>query len=123
MLSLRARSRETKDYDMLLPETKARFAEWKNQVIAQGREEWRKEGRKEGLTKGRVEGRKEGRKEGLTKGRAEGERALFLKMLVLRFGKLPAAAERRVKRASIPALEQWAERLLTAKTLNEVFEH
>jgi predicted secreted protein len=46
-----------------------------------------------------------------------------LKMLALRFGPLPAAAERRVKRASAATLERWAERLLTAKSLDDVLAH
>jgi hypothetical protein len=53
----------------------------------------------------------------------QGERGIVLKMLGLRFGPLPAPVEKRVKRASIASLERWAERLLTAQTLDEVFEN
>jgi flagellar biosynthesis/type III secretory pathway protein FliH len=85
---------------MMSPETQALWDELKNEL----------------LSKGRREGRKAGREEG----RKEGERALVRKLLTLRFGKLPADAEQRLKRASLAELERWAERVLTAKSLAAV---
>jgi hypothetical protein len=49
-----------------------------------------------------------------------GERALVRKQLTLRFGTLPADAEQRIKRASLVELERWAERVLTARSLDAV---
>ncbi|HEX2674998.1 MAG TPA: Rpn family recombination-promoting nuclease/putative transposase [Polyangiales bacterium] len=62
---------------------------------------------------GRSQGREEGREEGRTQGRAE----VILKLLALKFGSLPASAERRVRRASLEELDAIAERVLFAKTL------
>jgi hypothetical protein len=52
-------------------------------------------------------------------GRREGERALLLRQLRARFGEVPASALARVENADIALLEQWAERMLSAKTLDE----
>ena len=69
--------------------------------------------------------KKDGRAEGLVEGRAEGlvegERLLLQKLLTRRFGELSADARRRLERASEAELERWAERVLTAATLDEVF--
>jgi len=77
----------------------------------------KKSGRAEGLVEGRAEGLVEGRAEGLV----EGERLLLQKLLTRRFGELSADARRRLERASEAELERWAERVLTAATLDEVF--
>jgi hypothetical protein len=57
-----------------------------------------------------------GRKEGLK----TGELNVLLRQLRARFGELPAAALARIQAADTPELEQWADRVLSAKTLAEV---
>ena len=52
----------------------------------------------------------------VSQGRAE----MVLKLLTLRFGRLPAEAEARVRAASIEQLDAFAERVLSAKSLDEV---
>jgi hypothetical protein len=52
-------------------------------------------------------------------GRREGERALLLRLLRARFGEVPASALARVENADTALLEQWGERVLSAKTLDE----
>jgi hypothetical protein len=42
-----------------------------------------------------------------------------LRQLRARFGEVPASALARVENADIALLEQWAERMLSAKTLDE----
>ncbi|WP_437275390.1 DUF4351 domain-containing protein [Sorangium sp. So ce375] len=59
---------------------------------------------------------------GRDQGRREGERAVLLRLLRARFGELPEAAIARVEGAEIAAIEQWAERVLSAKTLAEVLD-
>ena len=51
-----------------------------------------------------------------------GERAMLLRQLRIRFGELPESALARVKRAGFECLEWWGERVLTAKTLEEVLD-
>ena len=59
--------------------------------------------------------------QGREEGRAEGEANLLLKLLASRFGPLPAAVEARVRASSIADLEVFAERVLAAKCLDDVF--
>ena len=69
----------------------------------------REESMQQGLNRGRAEGR------------TEGERTLLQRQLRRRFGRLPPEAAARLDRASSPDLESWAENLLDAGTLDEVF--
>ncbi|MBM4063193.1 MAG: DUF4351 domain-containing protein, partial [Planctomycetes bacterium] len=82
-------------------------------------------GRKEGGEKGREEGvekgREEGRYEGQARGQAEGRAAVLLRLLGKRFGVLPAEVEARVRAAAVDTLDLWAERVLDAKSLDDVF--
>ena len=66
-------------------------------------------------------GRQEGRQEGLKEGRSEGEAGLLLRQLELKFGPLGEATVARVRTARSAERRAWAERLLTAATLAEVF--
>ena len=62
-----------------------------------------------------AQGRAEGRVEGKTEGRVE----MVLKLLLLRFGSLTEAVQGRVRSAGDAQIDAVAERLLTAKTLQE----
>ena len=67
-----------------------------------------------GIEKGRQEGREEGRQE---------EGVFFLRrLLVKKFGNLPASFETRLTEASIADLELWGDRILEAKTLTDIFD-
>lgn len=59
--------------------------------------------------------------EGRAKGRAEGTATVLSKQLALRFGALDAATAERLRAASAAELERWAEHILTASSLEEVF--
>jgi len=69
------------------------------------------------VTQWRNDGIFQGRQEGLL----EGEALLLKKLLHKRFGLLPAWAEVKLTQASGYELESWAEAILDAKTLEEVF--
>jgi len=58
---------------------------------------------------------------GKSEGRAEGEAKVLLKLLTLKFGPLPDGVARRVQAASVEELDRWTERVLSAKSLAEVF--
>lgn len=51
---------------------------------------------------------------------AEGKVELILKLLTKRFGSVPLAARARVEAAASEQLDAWAERVLTASTLDDV---
>jgi len=63
----------------------------------------------------------EGRALGLARGVLLGEARLLTRQLTLRFGTLPTEVTVRIEDADTDALETWADRLLDARTLDEVF--
>jgi hypothetical protein len=64
--------------------------------------------------------REEGRSQGRAEGRVEGKAEVVLKLLTLRFGVLPASIEARVRAASVHELDRFAERVLSAGSLDDV---
>ena len=62
----------------------------------------------------------EGFRIGLAEGIRMGTRNVLLRMLRSRFGALPETAEARIQAAEVAQLEVWADRILTAATLDEV---
>jgi len=75
----------------------------------------------EGRAEGRAEGVEEGVKKGVRKGRAEGQKTVVEKQLRLKFGPLDEAAQARLAAATSRQLDQWAERVLTASSLDEIW--
>ena len=65
--------------------------------------------------------REQGRREGRKEGRQEGSRELLLRQLEIKFGQLEAPTRARVVAARPQSLMRWAERLLTAERLADVF--
>lgn len=74
---------------------------------------WKNEGERDGLKKGREEGREEGR--------LEARRSLVGRLLRLKFRSLPPAAERRLAAATSDELTLWADRIVSATTLDDIF--
>jgi hypothetical protein len=66
-------------------------------------------------------GLERGRQEGLQQGLQEGQSRLLARQLIKRFGPLPKEIQERLAQASAVQLETWAEAVLDASTLNEVF--
>lgn len=60
-------------------------------------------------------------KQGRAEGRAEGQVDLLVKLLTRKFSELPAEFHARLETATTQQLEQYAERLLFAQTLEAVF--
>jgi hypothetical protein len=77
-----------------------------NKVL--GRE--RKKGIEEGLAKGEM------------KGRLHGELTLLRRQLEKKFGPIPARADKRLSKATVPEIEDLALRLLDAATLDELMK-
>jgi predicted transposase/invertase (TIGR01784 family) len=69
----------------------------------------------------RSEGRREGLREGSRKGLQRGRCEILLRQMRLRFGELPEPIVARVKAAKTSQLDLWAERVLSAPTLHDVF--
>jgi hypothetical protein len=80
-------------------------------MLAERVVEWTEKWKMEGLQKGRMEGRMEGRS------------AVLLRQLAKRFGPdIPGSeVQERLRTAEPEQIDLWAERILDAKTLDEVF--
>jgi len=63
----------------------------------------------------------EGKKEGLKEGRREGEVRLLVRQSELKFGSLSPQARERIDATDSDRLIEWGERILTARSLGEVF--
>jgi hypothetical protein len=59
--------------------------------------------------------------EGVAKGRAEGRVEVVRKLLTLKFGPLSAEIQERLQKASVLELDLWAERVLTAQQIQDIF--
>ena len=69
----------------------------------------------------RDEGIEQGIERGMRRGRAEGERAVLERQMRRRFGRLSPEVAERLRRAPEAELEVWADNVLDAGTLDEVF--
>lgn len=74
-----------------------------------------------GMEKGMQKGMEKGLEKGREEGRAQGSRALLARQLTIRFGPLPAPVAERLACATSEQLERWAERVLDARSLDDVF--
>ena len=74
------------------------------------------------ISRAREEGMQRGMQQGMQQGRVEGERALLERQLRRRFGLLSPEIAARLGRASAADLETWAENVLDAPTLDDVFD-
>jgi flagellar biosynthesis/type III secretory pathway protein FliH len=75
----------------------------------------------EGRQKGREEGRREGREEGRQEGRGKALVSMLSKLLERKFGAMTQATRDRLASAPPDQLERWAERVLAATSIEEVF--
>ena len=64
---------------------------------------------------------REGEKRGKAMEEARGEAKMLLKLLNLKFGVLPEGVEQQVNSADIEQLNRWAELVLTAGSVEEIF--
>jgi len=71
-----------------------------------------------GIEKGRLTGRQEG----LEEGRQEGEAIALRKQIKMKFGQIPDWVEKQITHATIVELDQWIEKILTADTIESLFD-
>ena len=65
---------------------------------------------------------RQGMQQGMQQGMRQGEEVLLRRLLTRRFGALPESIEARLSQADIRQLEIWGDRVLDAKSLEEVFQ-
>ena len=63
----------------------------------------------------------EGIQKGMQRGVQQGEAAILTRLLQRRFGKLPTKYAQRIAQADAQTLLEWGEKILDAKTLDDVF--
>jgi hypothetical protein len=61
------------------------------------------------------------RAEWLAAGRAEGRAEMLLRQLSVKFGPVSAEIDQRVRSADVAELDVWAERVLVAQAIDDVF--
>jgi flagellar biosynthesis/type III secretory pathway protein FliH len=81
----------------------------------------RQEGRKEGYEETYEQGYEESYEQGREEGRKQGQQEYLLRLLTHRFGVLPEAVTAQVMNAGREELEHWADRILDATSLEDVF--
>jgi flagellar biosynthesis/type III secretory pathway protein FliH len=77
-------------------------------------ERFRAEGRSQGIQQGMREGREQGMQ--------RGEVAMLVRLLERKFGPVPEALRPRIEAADERSLLEWSERVLSAATLEDVFQ-
>ena len=91
-------------------------------AFQRARDEARQQGMQQGRQEGMQQGMRQGMQQGVRQGRVEGERAVLARLLQHRFGPVPAELSERLRQASTADLETWAENVLDASTLDDVFD-
>ncbi len=71
----------------------------------------------EGMAKGVRQGLQQGMQQGMQQGRLEGKAQLLARLLIQRFGDLPAWAGDRIRQASEAELDAWSEALLSSASI------
>jgi hypothetical protein len=64
----------------------------------------------------------QGLKNGLEKGIPQGQAMILKRQLQRRFGELPETIEQRLTSATTSELEHWADRILDAASLADIFD-
>jgi len=77
-------------------------------------------GKRPATKRGMEQGPQEGMEQGIQQGIQQGEVAVLMRQLHKRFGELPEEIELRLHKATLEPLEVWADRVLDARTLDEV---
>ena len=78
--------------------------------------------KEEAEARGEAKGEAKGRLAGKVEGKLEGQANILRRQLQAKFGELPVAVEQRLGTAGEAELTDWAERVLFAARLEQVFE-
>ncbi|GIW80989.1 MAG: hypothetical protein KatS3mg105_2796 [Gemmatales bacterium] len=125
-----AQLQDFREYGAMLKET---VEQWRKQAreegYAQGVEEGLAEGMEKGIQKGLQQGIQQGIhqgiqqgiQQGMAKGRSEGEAEVLMRLLNKKFGTIPEEYGRRIREADQEQLLTWADRILTAESIEDVF--
>ena len=89
--------------------------------VEQWTEKWKQEGMQQGIQEGKQQGIQEGIQQGLQAGMQQGEGRILTRQIQKRFGRIPLWAKEQIAQATKEQLEHWAENILEAAQLEDVF--
>lgn len=93
-------------------------------MLAERIEGWFEDKWQQGMQQGMQRGMQQGMQQGMQRGMLQGEGILLRRLLTRRFDPLSDAIEARLANANTDQLEIWGDRILDAKSLDDVFrEH
>ncbi len=75
----------------------------------------------EGFQKGMQQGVQKGMQQGVQKGNRQGEISTLKRLLIRRFGAIPAWAEDMMTKAEQKDVDEWTDLILDAKKIEDVF--
>lgn len=104
------------DKDLLVQEAQRYLSPKLTGEIMTIAQQWQEEGLKKGMVIAQ-----QWKEEGVQQGLQQGEAAVLKRLLQRRFGEIPFIYVQRINQADIETLLYWSERILDAKTLDEVF--
>lgn len=91
-------------------------------LLEEGRRDGLAKGIEKGIAEGIAKGIAKGIEKGIATGIATGRAEMLIRQLRFKFGRVPVRVSSRVKAADVATLDRWAERVLIASTLDDVFE-
>ena len=97
------------------------MSQFARDITKTARQEALQQGMQRGIQQGMQRGMQQGMQRGMQRGRQEGEAGLLLRLLSYRFHPLPDEITQRIHTADPNTIETWADRVLDAKSLDEVF--
>ena len=111
------------DKDVVTKLTRLHLTANKEDAIMTIAEQWRIEGETRGLMKGRMEGEAQGLIKGEAQGLMKGQATILKHQIAAKFGDqvFQRTVQEHVQNATPEQLALWAERILFAKTIDEVF--
>jgi predicted transposase YdaD len=81
--------------------------------VEQWTEKWKQQGMQQGV--------QQGMQQGVQQGMQQGESKILIRQIQKRFGSLPTWAKEKIEQATEAQIEHWAENILDAPTLEDVF--
>jgi hypothetical protein len=105
----------------VLPEAEDSLMTIAEEMRQQGLQQGLEQGVRQGLEQGVRQGLEQGVRQGLEQGVQQGQRALLLDQLQTKFGSTEEPVRRLIDAADEQTLKRYAQRILTAVTLDDVF--
>jgi hypothetical protein len=111
---------ERQQYEQQYPREAQIMSSFADRFREEGIEQGIQQGIQQGMQQGVQQGMQQGMQQGLQQGMQQGEAYILLRLLHVKFGDIPEETRRRVESADAETLLAWSERILTARSVDEV---